>query len=197
MKFIAVLIFVLSLGVFVTVPSGTSLAATPASLGCQARYLREAAREVRDQSGTAHQPNGPVIGTGKGPVGLYVIGGHGPYCRGLGICFIKGHRDRGPHCWSCTEGEITRGDDGTVLLEFPATRARGGDDRFVIDEDLPIPIDVARRLGARGDLAVMRGVYRARWVRKGRIVSVGLRIRGEWAGGYRGGNRDDAPQRPN
>jgi len=75
---------------------------------------------------------------------------------------------------------MTRGDGETVMLEFPVALSVRERETFHIDADIPLPQDVARQLGARGDMVVMAGQYRPTWSRDGRQVRVVLRVSGEW-----------------
>lgn len=99
-------------------------------------------------------------------VGLWVKGGHGHWCRGVGICFIKGSRDHGPHCKSVPvrpEGENVFEGVGTIDKKFltveftngPAERA----ERLPIDDN--IVLDQCTSSGFGYDsLTILKGTYR-------------------------------------
>jgi outer membrane immunogenic protein len=129
------------------------------------------------------EPTRPPRVTGE--VGLWITEGHGDRCHGIGICFIKGkkNRPRDLGCVACLDATLTHEDeDGdTVLLEYTSGKPVPAGEIFHVDKDIPLPAAEAHQLGARGAMALMAGQYPMSLADGGRRVRVELRVRGEWA----------------
>jgi hypothetical protein len=136
--------------------------------------------ESAQSSEAQERVRGPSVPP-RGPVALYIRKGHGDWCRGWGLCFIKGKRPKGPHCFECTEGTLERGAGDVVHLQFAQDRSVIAEELFQIDKNLALPPEVARQLGARGSMTILKGRYQSIWSADGRSVRVALRVKGEWA----------------
>lgn len=116
---------------------------------------------VSNEGGTQQQGTTPT-----GGVSLWVKGGHGHWCRGIGMCFISGSRDRGPHCKGTNvkpEGENVFEGVGSInkkvlTLEFttePAERAES----LPVDRDIVLDQCTSNDFGYNS-VTILKGTYR-------------------------------------
>ncbi len=155
--------------------------------------------------GTVPTPKGGalVVNEGETPqketpptegVGLWVKGGHGHWCRGIGVCFIEGSRDRGPHCKGVPvrpEGENVFEGVGRIDKKFLTVELTTGRDErpesLPIDDDIPLDRCTSSSFGY-DTLTILKGTYRVSYegskygkvslrYKAGRPVRVGARQR--------------------
>ncbi|HEX8500282.1 MAG TPA: hypothetical protein VF659_06800 [Pyrinomonadaceae bacterium] len=109
-----------------------------------------------------------------GSVNLWVKGGHGHWCRGIGICFISGG-DGGPSgCMGARvkpEGENVFEGVGTIdkkflTLELPSGPAQRAE-RLPIDDDLVLDKCTSNSFGY-DSITVLKGTYRVTYDAGGR-----------------------------
>lgn len=140
--------------------------------GCYAAASAAQAQEPRTVPPADTQDMQPA-----GSARLWTKVGHGHWCRGWGICFIKGKRPRYDSDEFAEVRVFRAGDD--LVLELPAESRVGEENVFVIDRDLRLPREQAAQLGARGDMSIARGRYISEAPRDG-TIRVTVRVRGRW-----------------
>lgn len=116
---------------------------------------------VVSEGGTPQKETPPTEG-----VGLWVKGGHGHWCRGIGMCFISGSRDRGPQCKSVPvkpEGENVFEGVGNIDKKFLTVEFTTGRDerpeRLPIDDDIVLDRCTSSSFGY-DSLTILKGTYR-------------------------------------
>lgn len=161
-------LFAIPLAMTAAVPATPALAATghASVTGCAATADGDAA----PSPSAAAAPVKPG-GAGNGATALWIKVGRGRWCRGWGICIIKGDEpDR-----ALIEARLAPGRAGTVTLSFRSERAMPARELFHVDKDIAVPAAIAARLGHGKGLAIAHGAYRPSLADGGHLIRVELR----------------------